>query len=131
MAESKQEKINIRGNDSGANEGVLNVLVLSSRDRIGRAGKVLAISWVLAVITLFIPIAHFFLVPLFALGGPVMAYMKYSAEEVTEDAKGICPECNEAVTIKLDPADKLPKWTYCPACNKPLQLVYHSPSLNS
>lgn len=128
MAENRQEKIDITTNESGSNEGVLNISVLSGGDRFTQASKALVICWVLAVITAFIPIAHFFLVPLFVIAGPVMAYMKYGAAEITEDAVGICPECNENVTIKLDPADKLPKWTYCPACNKPLQLVYHTPS---
>jgi len=126
MAENKQEKIGIKGNDTAINAGLLNSQVLSASGRIARAGKVLAVCWLLAIITLFIPIAHFFLVPLFVIGGLVMAYMKYRAAEITENATGICPECNDNVTISLDPADKLPKWTYCPACNKPLQLVYHS-----
>ncbi len=126
MAEHRQEKIGIKGNDTAIVSGVLNSQILSSGERIAKAGQVLALCWLLAVITLFIPIAHFFLVPLFAIGGPVMAYMKYRAAEITENATGVCPECSDSITIKLDPSDKLPKWTYCPTCNKPLQLVYHN-----
>ncbi len=126
MAETKLEPISIKANNGQANNGELSVQVLTSGERMGRAVKILAICWLLAVITAFIPIAHFFLVPLFALAGPVMAFMKYRAENITENAKGICPECSESVTIELDAADQLPKWTYCPACNKPLQLIYRS-----
>ena len=131
MAEKRRESISIKSNDGAANSGELTISVLTQGERLARAGKVLAICWVLAIITAFIPVAHFVLVPLFGLAGPVAAFMKYAAEEVTENAVGICPECSKEVTIELDPADKLPKWTYCPACSKPLQLVYHTPVSNS
>ncbi len=124
MAETRQETISIKSDSAGSNSGVLTTQVLTSGERVGNALKILAICWVLAVITAFIPIAHFVLVPLFAIAGPVMAFMKYGVENVTDNTKGICPECQQEITIDLDPSDKLPKWTYCPKCNKPLQLLY-------
>lgn len=125
MSEHKTEAIIIKGNESDASIGELHSCAFSSSERMGRAGKILAICWLLALITLFIPLAHFFLVPLFLIAGPVMGFMKYKAETVMEKALGVCPECSAAVDITLDPADKLPKRTYCPDCNKPLQLLYH------
>lgn len=126
MSESKTEVIVIKGNDSGEAVGELHTSTFSSAERMTRAGKLLGVAWLLALITAFIPIAHFFLVPLFLIAGPVMGFMKYKAETVMEKAHGVCPECSKAVDISLDPADKLPKHTYCPDCNKPLQLLYHS-----
>jgi len=125
MSEGKTEAIIIKGNDSGAIVGELHTCSFSSAERMSRAGKVLGIAWSLALITAFIPIAHFFLVPLFLIAGPVMAVMKYKVETVLEKAYGVCPECSKTVNIILDPADKLPKHSYCPDCNKPLQLLYH------
>jgi len=125
MSESLVEPITIKGNESAASVGELFTRSFNARERMARAGKVLGISWALAVVTLFIPIAHFVLVPLFGLGGPIMAVMKYRVDNVAEKAHGVCPECQQTVDIELDPADKLPKWTYCPSCNKPLQLMYH------
>ncbi len=129
MSEKKTEAIVIKGNDTEAIVGELHSCSFSSTERMVRAGKLLGIAWLLALITAFIPIAHFFLVPLFLIAGPVMAFMKYKAETVLEKAHGACPECSKTVDIILDPTDKLPKRTYCPDCNKPLQLLYHdSPS---
>ena len=125
MSERKTETIIIKGNESEASVGELYSYEFGSSERMGRAGKILGICWSLALITLFIPLAHFFLVPLFLIAGPVMAFMKYKAETVLEKAHGDCPECSKTVDIILDPADKLPKRTYCPDCNKPLQLLYH------
>jgi len=128
MSESKTEAIIIKGNESDSCVGELHSTRFASGERMARAAKVLAVAWLLALITAFIPIAHFFLVPLFLIAGPVMAFMKYKAETVLEKANGSCPECSKAIDIVLDPADKLPKRTYCPDCNKPLQLMYHDAS---
>lgn len=125
MSDSQVEPITIKGSEAAASVGELHTRSFTSGERMARAGKILAIAWLLALVTLFIPIAHFFLVPLFAIGGPIMAFMRYRVETVAEKAHGVCPECEQTVDIELDPSDKLPKWTYCPACNKPLQLMYH------
>lgn len=125
MSESLSEAIIIKGNESAASVAELHSRSFTPGERMGKAGKILGISWLLALITAFIPIAHFVLVPLFFIAGPVLAVMKYKTETEVEKAHGVCPECSQSVDIVLDPKDKLPKRTYCPACNKPLQLLYH------
>ena len=124
MAEVRKDAIALKS-EAGLSSGILFFELPNSGERMARAGKVLGICWGLAVVTLFIPIAHFFLVPTFAIAGPVMAFMKYQATEIAEKAEGVCPECKKEISIPLEPKDKLPKWTYCPECNKPVQLVYH------
>ena len=124
------QQIAIKGNDAAkGGVGQLYSLQYSSGERMGRAIKVLLICLVLALITAFIPIAHFFLVPLFLIAGPVMAVMKYKLGSALEKVEGSCPECGDAVEIALDATDILPKRTYCPSCNKPLQLMYHAGSV--
>ncbi len=124
MAEIKKEPIALK-TETGLNSGTLYSELPTSGERLVRAGKILGLCWVLAVIAVFIPVLHFILVPLLLIAGPVMAYLKYRVTELAEKADGVCPECQAEVSIPLDPADRLPKWTYCPACNKPVQLVYH------
>ena len=128
MPELRVERINIVGNDNGGRVGKLNTQLFSSGERTTQALKVFGLCWLLAGVTALIPIAHFFLVPLFLIAGPVMAFNKYRVESAVDSAEGECPECNESVSISLDPADKLPKWTYCPKCSKPLHLVYDDAS---
>ncbi len=124
MPGGKTESIAIKSDDKGACAGVLESTVYSAGERTGRALKVLLVAWLLAAVAVFIPIAHFFLVPIFVIAGPVMALSRYRAEVVPEKVTGSCPACGESITIDLDPADKLPKWSYCPNCNKSLHLVY-------
>lgn len=131
MSVKDTQQVAIKGNESEqVRLGQLHSLQYSSGERMGRAVKVLLICLVLALITAFIPIAHFFLVPLFLIAGPVMAVMKYKQDSALEKAEGECPECGERVDIELEPTDKLPKRTYCPSCNKPLQLLYHAGSID-
>ena len=126
MSESKSEPIVMKGNESASSVAELHTRTFTPGERMGRAGKLLGISWLLEVVTLFIPIAHFVLVPLFLIAGPVMAVMRYKSESVMEKAHGVCPECANTIDIELEPNDKLPKRTYCPVCSKPLQLMYHN-----
>ncbi len=127
MPGEKTEAIGIQSDGQGATAGTLHSVVYSSSERTGRAVKVLLLAWLLAGIAVFIPIAHFFLVPIFFIAGPVMAFSRYRAEVVPNRVCGRCPECGEEIEIPLEPSDKLPKWSYCPSCNKSLHLVYDTP----
>ena len=127
MSTSETQTIAIKASDDGAaNVGQLYSRHFTSGERTGQALKVLLVCLLLAVVTAFIPIAHFFLVPLFVIAGPVMAFNKYKVDSILEKAEGRCPECSQEVDIVLEPGDKIPKRCYCPSCNKPLQLMYHA-----
>ncbi len=128
MPELRLERISMIGNEKGKSAAELSTKLFSPGERTAQALKILGLCWLLAGITLFIPIAHFFLVPLFLVAGPIMAFNKYRVESAADSATGDCPECREFVSISLDSADKLPKWTYCPKCSKPLHLVYDDAS---
>ncbi len=123
MAKIREESIAFKA-VAGVNSGLFYVELPDPSERLVRAGKVLALCWGLAVAAVFIPIVHFVLVPLFLIAGPVMAYQKYRVTILALRADGCCPECQQQVSIALDSGDRIPKRTYCPACNKPLQLVY-------
>ena len=91
MADIKTRNIRIANNQGAAESGALTVNVYSNAERVKRAAKILGICWGLAVVTLFIPLAHFILVPSFLLAGPIMAYMKYRVVESVEGAQGLLP----------------------------------------
>lgn len=104
-------------------EGLLRLQEFSPQDRVMRAAKVWGLCWLFAVITLFIPIAHFVLVPGFLLAGPIWAFVRYRVTSALEQVTGRCPTNGEEITLKLDASDHLPMWTYCPVCNASLQLL--------
>lgn len=122
MATAESRPIRIESNDGAVSTGMLHIMKYTKKERVTRALKVLGLMWALALATLFIPIAHFVLVPGFLIAGPVMAFMRYRVIEHPDNATGECPVCRHAMKISLEPNAHLPMWTYCPASNDPIQL---------
>lgn len=122
MIDAQQRPIQISTSESAGFAGVLNVQVFDNNERLKRAMKMLGMLWGLAAISLFIPIAHWFLVPSFVLAGPIAATMRYRMTEALGEANGRCPSCQQDITLELEASDKLPLWTYCPQCNNSVQL---------
>ena len=123
MPVSDTQVIYVKADEKPVREGALSFTQFSSGDRMGKALTVLGMCWGAAGITLFIPIAHFVLVPGFLIAGPVLAMMKYKVDRANDSVDVQCPHCDKTVSIKLDPADKLPLYSYCPDCNTSLHLT--------
>jgi len=113
----------LKNNDGKTTPGEMQTTLFDHADCIKRGLQRLGFFWLLAGITLFIPLAHFVLVPGFLIAGPVVAYLTFKTSQVRDHSTGICPTCNENIKIAMDAKDELPKWTYCPACNTPLQIT--------
>ncbi len=106
-----------------AGEGRLHTTVYDSGERMRRALLRLIALWLLAGVSVFIPLAHFVLVPGLTLAGLVVAVMTFRLERAADHAEGRCPACGEQVRLGLEARDTIPKWTYCPACNEALQIT--------
>lgn len=123
MAEKEQRKITLHSEESPHGEGVLHVTHYDKNERIKRALGMLGLCWLGAAISIPVVIAHWVLVPGFFIAGPILAFKRLKQDSVTEQATGRCPFENQEVTLKMEANEALPKWTYCPACNKSIQLV--------
>ena len=123
MASKQEQLIDIQDDNGNSQTGTMFYTAFSAADRTTRAVTAQVICWILAGITLFIPIAHFFLVPAFLIAGPVMAFSRYKQTNAKEKVEGTCPRHNGQFTINLETTDTLPKWTYCPECDGAIQFV--------
>jgi hypothetical protein len=123
MASNTQLAVLIKDDEGNQEEGTMYYTVFSAADRTKRAITALVGCWIVAAIAVFIPIAHFFLVPVFFIAGPVMAYSRMKMEESKEKVHGICPRHNAQITINLENTDTIPKYTYCPDCDGAIQIV--------
>jgi len=123
MAKQETLNISIRNEEGKQALGVMHFTTYTPGDRSKRAITALLACWVVAGVTLFIPIAHFFLVPAFLIAGPVLFFLRSRQDEAKEKIEGTCPHCDQAITIALENTDKLPKRTYCPACDKAIELI--------
>lgn len=124
MARIENSSICFKDNDGKATAASLQTTFYDSRDRLRRALLKLGLFWLLSLASLPVIFAHWVLVPGFFLAGPWMAWRTYHVIQVRNHVKGPCPTCNTEVEIKLEPGDELPKWSYCPVCNAPLQIAH-------
>ena len=122
MAQSQQQAIKISGEGLKPADGVLHYTVYDKSDRTKRALAALGLCWAAAGVTVFIPIAHFILVPGFFIAGPILAGVRYKQAEAKEKVEGTCPKCEGQISVSLEANDTLPKWTYCPSCDASIQL---------
>ena len=65
----------------------------SSLERVRRTVFGLALMWLLAGVSLFLPILHFVLVPGFLIAGPVLAIVRGTEARRLQSMKGSCPRC--------------------------------------
>lgn len=128
MPQAKQQPVLIKGKGDETSAGTLHISIYSARERATRAAIVLALWWALALLSVLIPLAHFILVPLFLITGPVMAYKRFRTIEVSERVEGHCPVCRNTITLKLGPAEKPVLWKYCPLCQEPMSCEAATPT---
>ena len=73
--------------------GRATVLDRSPQNRLVRAGLSLLMLWAIAAACIVIPVAHFVLVPAFAMAGVVLAAFRLAERSSLVGAVGVCPRC--------------------------------------
>ena len=126
MPTSKETEIQFRTGDADViTDARLFSLEFNQSELTKRALTRLGLCWLASIGSIPIIFAHWVLVPGFFIAGPIMAMTAYKTKSVPDHADGPCPACSENISIKLEPKDSLPKWTYCPACNHSIQVREH------
>jgi hypothetical protein len=115
MITKSEVEVSVRTRNNKKSMGRVQIEKWSQPIRLRRALKALGISWLLALISVFLPGAHFILVPSFFIGGPFVAYYYYKQESMVLGGKGICPNCSKPLEIVRMPA-KWPQEDLCSAC---------------
>lgn len=123
MANSETRAIVIENDNGAETAGTLHVRRFDQKDRVLRALAMVGGLWLLALVSVLIPVAHFILVPGFLLAGPVLAVMRYRVTEANQKVTGACPTCGDEISIEMDTSDRLPFWTYCPPAGHPIHLL--------
>ena len=121
MAEKLNQPIQIC-HDIGCAPGEWRALRFSRNERLWRGLKQLLITWGIGVATILIPIIHFVLPLVLLVLGMVLAVRRYTEVDLPQEAVGRCPVCAADITLHLDSGARLPRRTYCPACDKPIGL---------
>jgi hypothetical protein len=96
--------------------------------RLARAVGVLVACWAVAIVAIFIPLAHFFLVPGFLVLGVVWAALRGRERERLLRLRGTCPRCGrEAEFVPGGPQGRQTA-VDCPRCFTRLVVTVEPPA---
>jgi len=91
--------------------------------RLGRTLAGLGMFWALALGGLFIPVAHFVLVPAFVVAGIIVAVKRAREDRRLVLLRGVCPRCGAAQEFKPGGRFASGRSVDCPKCHGTLTLV--------
>ena len=121
MPQTRTEQFDIVGYADEPAGGVAKVFSFNRGERWARALKALGLSWLVAAATVFIPVAHFLLVPGFFFFGIYAFVSRVRTEEVTARIQGICPDCGAEQDFEVGGKWTLPRSLACRACGRTLR----------
>jgi hypothetical protein len=98
-------------------EGTVQVVRYDEAARTSRAVKRLAAYWVLALVSVALPILHFVLVPGLFLLGPLAAWLATRQAGTVLGGGGKCPGCGGTVEIEGGP-ETWPMAARCRPCRE-------------
>jgi hypothetical protein len=91
-------------------------------ERVRRAFKGLATFWAAALGSVFIPIAHFLLVPSFGLYGIYTFFERLGADQIVVKAEGTCPDCGKPQQLDVRGRWRIPRSVACRFCQRSLRV---------
>ena len=104
------------------------VIEQSTGERVARAFAGLGMFWALALGGLFIPVAHFILVPVFLSAGIIMAIKRSREDRRLAEVRGPCPRCGAQQTFKAGGRFEAGRSLDCPACHGTFAVDVPSPT---
>jgi hypothetical protein len=101
---------------------VVHLASCSASTRMRRAVSALGGAWLLAAASVFIPIAHFLLVPGFGVLGVVLFVSRWRVRDRVTQAEGTCPDCGSDMKIQIGGNWNPPHRVSCSDCQRSLVL---------
>lgn len=100
----------------------VRVVHRSRPERTRSAARGLAGAWAAAVACVFIPVAHFVLVPGLLAFGIYRFVTRMNADMVALEARGTCPDCGHAQELDVAGRWRVPRFTTCGRCQRSLRI---------
>lgn len=123
MATKEEMAVSIKDDNNNVTSGTLFYTAFTKADRTKRAITIWVLCWLGAVVSIPIILIHYILIPAFLIAGPVMARSRLKQASEMEKVDGHCPHHDGPFTLKMEKTDVLPKWAYCPVCDKGIQII--------
>jgi hypothetical protein len=112
--------LTVFGASPSAGIAVVRRRSLASRAR--RAAVALGAAWLLAFPAIFLPVAHFVLVPGLVIGGVVLAAIRLRESRTLDRLRATCPRCGAALDVRPGGRFSLPRPVQCVHCRNQLTL---------
>lgn len=116
------EPIALSGYHGAPTSGSVTIHTFDREQRVRRAFGGLGKWWAVALFSVFIPVAHFVLVPSFLTYGAYQFFQRLGTVELATDARGTCPDCGAEQTLELAPRWRAPQPVTCRQCHRGLRL---------
>jgi hypothetical protein len=120
---TRSERFLLNGYHGQPTSGQVTIHSFDRAQRLQRALGALAKWWGIAVLSVFIPVAHFILVPSFLAYGAWQFFQRLGTAELATDARGTCPDCGAAQVLDLVPRWRVPQPVTCRQCHRGLRLT--------
>ena len=109
--------------------GTIRFRSFSRATRNLRALRALVITLGVTIAAVFIPGAHFVLVPLGVLATPVVTFLAYRKKEQVDGGEGKCPMCGVIMMVGVTSYSRV-LVENCPGCHRPVDIVLSSSHLS-
>lgn len=113
----------VHGYSGRVTGATVEVLDIGPQRRASRAARTLAAWWGAMVVTVFIPIAHFVLVPSCFIGGLIGAALRLKTRRIVTGGSAECPDCGASQALDLRGAWRGISHMTCSACQRALRLA--------
>jgi hypothetical protein len=90
--------------------------------RIGRAVLGAGACWAAAAAAVFIPVAHFILVPGLLVAGAIVGFLRLRADRRLLGARGVCPRCGAEQEFEVSGRTGTEGAVDCPGCHNRLRV---------
>jgi hypothetical protein len=122
--EERVMEMRLRGYGSTTREATVRVMSFDRPVRLRRALSGLVLAWLLALVCILIPVAHFFLVPGFLGYGAYLFASRWRTSISVMQAFGICPDCDTSEELEIAENWNPPHRVTCNGCQRSLVLEF-------
>ena len=119
---SRVQTFTLTGYGGQPTQGRVTIQEFTRDERWRRALGGLGRWWGVALLSVFIPVAHFILVPSFLLYGIWQFVQRLGTTTLATTATGTCPDCGCDQTLELSARWHVPQPVTCRYCHRGLRL---------
>jgi len=119
----REQAFILQGFSPQPGHGRVTIVAFDRVARWRRALRALGQWWGVAILCVFIPVAHFALVPGFFLFAIYQFFQRLSTPAIGRHARGTCPDCGADQEFELAGRWRVPQLVSCRACRRGLRLT--------